>query len=113
MDCKEIRHRLHRIAEASNEEIETSAFIRHQLEMMEPTKILTFPTGHHLLAEYDFGGDGKTVLLRADMDAVRVNETLNLLYKSETEGVSHKCGHDGHSTIMLRVAERLHEEPLT
>ena len=37
MDCKEIRHRLHRIAEASNEEIETSAFIRHQLEMMEPT----------------------------------------------------------------------------
>ena len=113
MDCKEIRHRLHRIAEASNEEIETSAFIRHQLEMMEPTKILTFPTGHHLLAEYDFGGDGKTVLLRADMDAVRVNETLNLPYKSETEGVSHKCGHDGHSTIMLRVAEMLHEKPLS
>lgn len=112
MDCKEIRHQLHRMAEASNEEVKTSAFIRHELERLSPTKILTFPKGNHLLAEYDFGGGGKTVLLRADMDAVRVNETLNLPYKSENEGVSHKCGHDGHSTTMLRVAEILHEKPL-
>ena len=112
MDCNKIRHQLHRMAEASNEEIKTAAFIRHELERLEPTKILTFPKGNHLLAEYDFGGGGKTVLLRADMDAVRVNETLNLPYKSENEGVSHKCGHDGHSTIMLRVAEMLHEKPL-
>ena len=104
---------MHRMAEPSNEEVKTSAFIRHELERLAPTKILTFPQGNHLLAEYDFGGGGKTVLLRADMDAVRVNETLHLLYKSETEGVSHKCGHDGHSTIMLRVAEMLHEKPLS
>lgn len=112
MDCKEIRHQLHRMAESSNEETKTSAFIRHELERLAPTKILTFPKGNHLLAEFDFGDDGKTVLLRADMDAVRVNETLELPYKSETESVSHKCGHDGHSTIMLRVAEMLHEKPL-
>ena len=112
MNCKEIRHQLHRMAEPSNEEVKTSAFIRHELERLAPTKILTFPQGNHLLAEFDFGGGGKTILLRADMDAVRVNETLNLPYKSETEGVSHKCGHDGHSTIMLRVAEMLHEKPL-
>ena len=112
MDCKEIRHQLHRMAEPSNEEVKTPAFIRHELERLAPTKILTFPQGNHLLAEFDFGGGGKTILLRADMDAVRVNETLNLPYKSETEGVSHKCGHDGHSTIMLRVAEMLHEKPL-
>ena len=113
MDCNEIRHQLHRMAEASNEEIETAAFIRHELERLEPTKILTFPKGNHLLAEFNFGFGGKTVLLRADMDAVRVNETLNLPYKSENEGVSHKCGHDGHSTIMLRVADMLHEKPLS
>ena len=112
MDCKEIRHQLHRIAEPSNEEVRTSAYIRQRLEQLQPSKIVTFPKGNHLLAEFDFGGGGKTVLLRADMDAVRVNETLNLPYKSETEGVSHKCGHDGHSTIMLRVAEMLHEKPL-
>ena len=112
MDCKEIRHRLHQIAEPSNNEVHTSAFIRHQLEQFQPTKIVTFPQGHHLLAEFDFGGGGKTILLRADMDAVRVNETLNLPYKSEHEGVSHKCGHDGHSTILLRLAEMLHEKPL-
>ncbi len=113
MDCNKIRHQLHRMAEASNEEIKTAAFIRHELERLEPTKILTFPKGNHLLAEFSFGSGGKTVLLRADMDAVRVNETLNLPYKSENEGVSHKCGHDGHSTIMLRVAEMLHEKPLS
>ena len=112
MDCKEIRHQLHRMAEPSNEEVRTSAYIRQRLEQFQPSKIVTFPEGNHLLAEYDFGGGGKTVLLRADMDAVRVNETLNLPYKSDTEGVSHKCGHDGHSTIMLRVAEMLHEKPL-
>ena len=103
---------MHRMAEASNEEVKTSAFIRHELERLAPTKILTFPKGNHLLAEFDFGSGGKTVLLRADMDAVRVNETLDLPYKSENEGVSHKCGHDGHSTILLRVAEMLHEKPL-
>ena len=112
MDCKEIRHQLHRMAEPSNEEVRTSAYIRQRLEQLQPSKIFTFPKGNHLLAEFDFGGGGKTVLLRADMDAVRVNETLNLPYRSETEGVSHKCGHDGHSTIMLRVAEMLHEKPL-
>lgn len=112
MDCKEIRHQLHHIAEPSNEEVRTSAYIRQRLEQLQPSKIITFPKGNHLLAEFDFGDGGKTILLRADMDAVRVNETLNLPYKSETEGVSHKCGHDGHSTIMLRVAEMLHEKPL-
>ena len=112
MDCKEIRHRLHQIAEPSNDEVQTSAYIRQQLEQFQPTRIVTFPNGHHLLAEYDFGGGGKTVLLRADMDAVRVHETLKLPYTSENEGVSHKCGHDGHSTIMLRVAEMLHQKPL-
>lgn len=112
MDCKEIRHQLHRMAEPSNEEVKTSAYIRQRLEQLQPSKIITFPKGNHLLAEFDFGDGGKTILLRADMDAVRVNETLNLPYKSETEGVSHKCGHDGHSTIMLRVAEMLHEKPL-
>ena len=112
MNFKEIRQQLHRMAEASNEEVHTSAFIRQQLEQFQPTRIITFPKGHHLLAEYDFGNGGKTVLLRADMDAVRVNETLKLPYASENEGVSHKCGHDGHSTIMLRVAEMLHQQPL-
>ena len=113
MDCKEIRYKLHRIAEASNEEVQTSAYIRQQLELLQPSKIVMFPKGHHLLAEYDFGGGGKTVLVRGDMDAVRVNETLELPYKSEHEGVSHKCGHDGHSTILLRLAEMLHEKPLS
>lgn len=112
MDCKEIRHQLHHIAEPSNEEVRTSAYIRQRLEQFQPTQIVTFPKGNHLLAEFDFGGGGKTVLLRADMDAVRVNETLNLPYKSEHEGVSHKCGHDGHSTILLRLAEMLHEKQL-
>lgn len=104
---------MHRMAEASNEEVNTSAFIMQQLKTFAPTRLRTFPKGHHLLAEYDFGGGGKTVLLRGDMDAVRVNETLDLPYRSENQGISHKCGHDGHSTILLRVAEKMHQQPLS
>lgn len=65
------------------------------------------------MCEYDFGEEGKTVLFRADMDAVLVDESEgNLNYRSVNKGVSHKCGHDGHSSILLSLAEKLHEKPL-
>lgn len=112
MDYTEIRRHLHSIAEPSNEEKNTSSFIVEQLENTAPTKIRRFGSGHHILAEYDFGNGGSTVLLRADMDAVCVQESSSLPYHSLQKGVSHKCGHDGHSTILLAVAEILRKKPL-
>ncbi|MBO4488720.1 MAG: amidohydrolase [Bacteroidales bacterium] len=111
MEYEKIRHHLHRIAEPSNHEDRTRAYILEVLKSLHPTRIHTFPESRHLVAEYDFGA-GPVTLLRGDFDAVRVEETLDLPYRADTPGVSHKCGHDGHTTILLGVAERLMRQPL-
>ena len=112
MNFTEIRHQLHSIAEISGCETKTSAFIVDKLKETKPTKILKFSNGNHILAEFSFGNDGKIVLFRADMDAIKVDEAIDLTYHSKNDGVSHKCGHDGHCTILLKLAEMLHQNPL-
>jgi metal-dependent amidase/aminoacylase/carboxypeptidase family protein len=62
-----------------------------------------------VLAEFHFSDDPRTVLIRGDIDAVNVKETLSLTYASFREDVSHKCGHDGHIVILLEVARELSE----
>ena len=44
--------------------------------------------------------NGKTIALRADMDALPIQETGNLAYKSQNDGIMHACGHDGHTAIL-------------
>jgi hippurate hydrolase len=58
-------------------------------------------------------GDGPTVLLRADMDALPVVEKTGLDYASEADGVAHACGHDVHTTCLLAACERLADERYT
>lgn len=54
-------------------------------------------------------GRGKTIGLRADMDALPIEEATNAPYKSKTPGVMHACGHDGHTAILLGAAKYLAE----
>lgn len=54
---------------------------------------------------------GKNIMIRGDIDALPIHESSPFAYQSEHAGVSHKCGHDGHSTILLGLARRLSETP--
>ncbi len=103
---------MHQLAEPSGEEAQTQAFLLDVLKKLSPTEVRDFDNSRNILAIYDSGAPGPTLLFRGDFDAVRVPETLDLPYASHTPDVSHKCGHDGHTTILLGLAEYLKYNPL-
>lgn len=109
----ERRRQLHRHPELSFMEKETTAYVRQIL--CELGVELGKVTGNSGL----FGtirGDlpGKTVALRADMDALPIQDEKTCEYASQVPGVMHACGHDGHTAILLAVAEYFcqHKETL-
>lgn len=108
----QIRRELHQHPELSGHEARTARFVEDKLQAFHPTKVIRHVGGHGLLVEYFFSEDGPTVLFRADMDAVAVQEPDDIPHHSHTPGVAHKCGHDGHTTILLRFARMLSERPL-
>lgn len=108
----QIRRELHQHPELSGHEARTARFVEDKLQAFHPTKVIRHVGGHGLLVEYFFSEDGPTVLFRADMDAVAVQESEDIPYYSQNPGVAHKCGHDGHTTILLRFAQMLSERPL-
>lgn len=113
IDLVEVRHQLHQLAEPSGCEQQTRQLILNQLKTAHPSHIHLFEDSNNVLALFDSDSPGPTILLRGDFDAVRVDETLNLPYASLLDGVSHKCGHDGHTAILLGVAHYLNQHPLT
>jgi amidohydrolase len=106
---KSLRRRLHRLAEPSGLETATAALVAAELAAAGPDGILTGLGGHGVAAVWSAadGAPGPSVLLRAELDAVAVPETIPLHHASERAGTAHKCGHDGHMTILLGVATRL------
>ncbi len=113
MDRKlvEFRHSLHRNPELSGREDATSAAIQDHITAHLPDNLIAGLGGRGIAAEFKGAESGPRILLRCDMDALPINEELDVPYSSVTDGVSHKCGHDGHITILMGVAARLHEHP--
>jgi metal-dependent amidase/aminoacylase/carboxypeptidase family protein len=106
---------LHAHPELSNLEAQTSRTLTDQLSQLQAFKITTGIGGHGHVGVLD-NGPGKTILLRADMDALPILEATGLPYFSavtmlDVEGVMrpvmHACGHDMHMTCLLAAAERL------
>lgn len=108
-ELKKIRRHLHQNPEISTEEHQTQAFVKKKLEEMGVENIKEVG-GTGLAVFFKGKKAGKKILLRGDMDALPIQETNDFEHKSKTDGVSHKCGHDGHTTIMLGVAESLQQE---
>lgn len=101
-----VRRHLHKNPERSMEETATSAYIEEQLDSMGivsrrigQTGLLGIITGEK--------GRGKTVLLRAEVDALPIQEENNVPYCSQTAGVMHACGHDVHMAALLGAAKVL------
>lgn len=111
-ELKELRHRLHSIAEVSGEEQETSRFIIDFLKKTDPDHLKTDIGGNGILATYEGKKDGPHILIRCELDALPIADEIDQEYQSETEGVGHKCGHDGHMSIVCGVAKLLQQESL-
>ncbi len=105
----EIRHKLHQIAEVSGKEKQTSEMICNLLKETNPDRIITNFGGCGIAAEYIGNNPSITIMIRADIDALPIAETNNCEYISLDKDVSHKCGHDGHSTILLGLAFQMRE----
>lgn len=103
-----IRQKLHSEPELSWEEVKTSQFVYDYLQNLGIESRKTEPTG--VIGELVGGKAGKTVALRADMDALSVEElNVNLPYKSKELGKMHACGHDAHTAMLLTAAKALSE----
>lgn len=102
------RRDLHQHPELQWEEFRTTQKVADEMDKLGIPYRKTVPTG--LIAELVGGNPGKTVALRADMDALPVQE-LNegLAYKSLEDGKMHACGHDAHTAMLVTAAKALKE----
>jgi amidohydrolase len=76
-----------------------------------PDPLLTAIGGHGVAAVFCADKPGPTVLLRAELDGLPISDEQGSDHRSEIEGVSHKCGHDGHMAILAGMASRLGKSP--
>ena len=102
----ENRRYFHRRPEVSFGETETSATISERLRELG-LELKRCPTATGAVAMLDTGRPGKTVMLRADIDALPILEESGVDFESGAEGRMHACGHDAHMAILLGVARTL------
>jgi amidohydrolase len=100
------RRHLHSNPEVSFEEHETSRFIEGRLRDIG-LDVRECPTDTGAVAVLDTGRPGRTVMLRADIDALPILEESGVPFESGREGRMHACGHDAHTAILLGAARAL------
>jgi amidohydrolase len=108
-DLTAIRHDIHAHPEIGFEEVRTSGLVAEKLQgwgvethrQIGRTGVVGILKGNK--------GDGRRIGLRADMDALPMDEMTNLPYRSRNPGKFHGCGHDGHTTMLLGAARYLAE----
>lgn len=112
-DIISLRHHLHAHPELSNEEYKTAQVIIDYINQYNPTRIIAGVGGAGVAVVYSFVNPGKTVLIRCELDALAIQEQNDLSYRSTYDGVSHKCGHDGHMAIVSSLAAWLDSGAVT
>ncbi len=99
-----LRHSLHRYPELSGHEHDTAARIKSFLTEQKPDQVIEGLGGYGIAAVFDSGKEGPVVLLRCDLDGLPIEEVNTFPYRSQHQGVSHKCGHDGHMAILAGLS---------
>ena len=95
-----LRKELHKNPELSSFEFETSNRIRKFVEKHNPSSIIENVGETGLAVIYKYKKKGKSITIRCELDALPIQEDNQFSHQSKTEGVSHKCGHDGHMAIV-------------
>lgn len=104
--CVSTRRHLHAYPELSFHEVETSSYIRKTLLAIGLTDVsIIGDTG--VVATIKGKSEGKTILLRADIDALPIHENTGLPFQSTAAGVMHACGHDAHTAMLLSAVKIL------
>jgi amidohydrolase len=104
-----LRRDFHRHPELGLQEFRTAGIVARELNALD-LEVTTGIAETGVVAMLDTGRPGPTALLRFDMDALPILEETGAEYASQTPGVMHACGHDGHTAIGLTVARMLHAD---
>jgi len=105
-DVVDLRRYFHKHPEVSFSEHETSRYLKERLRELG-LDLKESPTETGAVAVLDTGRPGKTVMLRADIDALPINEESGVDFHSRIDGRMHACGHDAHMAIMIGVVRTL------
>ncbi len=107
-----LRRHLHSIAEVSGQENNTAKYITDFLQSCSPDEIITGIGGNGILARFGEQNAAPSILIRCELDALPIPDKNTVEYKSQNNGVGHKCGHDGHMAIVCGVAQKLAEQQI-
>lgn len=107
-----LRRHLHQHPELSGEEEKSAAELYKYVQEKNADELLKKIGGHGIIATWDSGQSGKHIMIRADFDALPIAEINDFEHRSVYENISHKCGHDGHATILCGVANYLSEKKI-
>lgn len=113
-DLRAIRHDLHAHPELAYQEQRTCGVVKRELDRLGIQYAAGVAGGTGVVAVLpatESGGSSKAVALRADMDALPIEEQTGLPYASKTPGKMHACGHDGHTTMLIGAARVLSKLP--
>ena len=108
-DMTEWRRDIHAHPELSMQEFRTSAMVQEKLKSFGVDEIITGMAGTGVVGVIRAGTSDRAIGLRADMDALPIQEDTGLPYASQNANVMHACGHDGHTTMLLGAAKYLAE----
>ncbi|CDM57724.1 MULTISPECIES: amidohydrolase [Rhizobium] len=106
-EIKAFRRELHRNPEVSGEEAQTALRLKEELCLTGPDRIVADIGGHGLAAVYEGAASGRTIMIRAELDGLPIDEISDVTHRSTVPGKGHLCGHDGHMAILMALAKGL------